>query len=140
MTPLRGTALAAGRADAELVVLDEPLSFWGGSDVASGTIVDARHPQAGRSLAGVVVALPDSRGSSSSSSVLAEQLRLGVAPAAVLLRRPDAIVTLAAIVAAELYGIQLPIVVLDDAAFAQLAEATAAAVVAGEQAGEVTLR
>jgi predicted aconitase with swiveling domain len=45
--------------------------------------------------------------------VLAEQIRAGYAPAALLLAEPDGILVLGAIVAAELYGHRLPIVTLD---------------------------
>jgi hypothetical protein len=56
--------------------------------------------------------MPASRGSSSSSSVLAEQVRAGCAPAALLLTEPDAIVVLGIMVAAELYGRDVPVVLL----------------------------
>jgi predicted aconitase with swiveling domain len=96
-------------AAGELLVLDAPLSFWGGVDPA-GRVVDVHHPQHGDVLAGRVVAMPSGRGSSSSSSVLAEQIRTGSAPAAVLIVEADAIVVLGALVAAELYDRSMPIV------------------------------
>ena len=58
--------------------------------------------------------MPSGRGSSSSSSVLAEAIRLGTAPAGILLREPDPIVVLGAVVARELYGVELPVVALDE--------------------------
>ena len=57
--------------------------------------------------------MPSGRGSSSSSYVFAESIRTGTAPAAVVLGEPDAIVALGAIVAAELYGIEIPVIVAD---------------------------
>ena len=118
MTPpgdgcLEGLALCAGDAEGELLWLDEPLSFWGGTDLATGVITDVHHPQCGISLAGRVVVMTASRGSSSSSSVLAEQIRSGVAPAAMLLATRDAIVALGALAASEIYGVQMPIVLTD---------------------------
>jgi predicted aconitase with swiveling domain len=50
------------------------------------------------------------RGSSSASSVLAEQIRARTAPAAIILTRPDPIIPLGALVAAELYNLDLPVV------------------------------
>ena len=35
----------------ELLVLDEPLSFWGGFDPVAGEVIDCAHPQCGESLA-----------------------------------------------------------------------------------------
>jgi predicted aconitase with swiveling domain len=117
---LRGTVLAPGTASAEVVVLDEPLSLWGGLDPASGEVIEPRHPQRGISLAGRVVVMAEARGSSSSSSVLAEAARAGVAPAAVLLAAPDLILAVGAAVADELYRVQIPIAVLVDSELAEL--------------------
>jgi uncharacterized protein len=114
-----GRALHPGEGAGDPLVLDAALSFWGGTDTA-GVIVDKHHPQRGACLAGRVVIMPAARGSSSSSSVLAEQIRVGTAPAALVLSEPDAIVMLGAWVAAELYGRSLPIVVLPAAEFAAL--------------------
>jgi uncharacterized protein len=116
--------LAPGAAAGELLVLDEPLSLWGGMDPGSGTLIDTHHPQVGRPLAGKVVAMPSGRGSSSSSYVLAQAIRNGVAPAAFLLGEPDIIVALGVLVAAELYGIEVPVVVLDRETYASLATGT----------------
>jgi uncharacterized protein len=104
-------ALAGGAGEGVSIRLSAPLSFWGGTDYR-GRIVDAHHPQCGAGLAGRVVVMESGRGSSSSSSVLAEQIRTKAAPAAIVLARPDAIVALGAIVARELYGLDVPIVVV----------------------------
>jgi predicted aconitase with swiveling domain len=93
------------------LVLSEPLSLWGGMDPATGELIDAHHPQRGASLAGRVVVMPSGRGSSSSASVLAEAARAGTAPAAILLAEPDLILAIGALVADELYGVRIPIVV-----------------------------
>jgi predicted aconitase with swiveling domain len=105
--------LVAGEAEGEALVLEEPLSFWGGIDPATGEIVDVHHPQLGANVAGRVLVMPSGRGSSSSSSVLAEAIRAGTAPAAIVLLEADPIVALGAIVARELYGTAVPVVVAD---------------------------
>jgi len=115
--------LAEGTAEADLVVLAEPLSFWGGYDPVTGAIVDVRHPQRGVSLAHRVVLMPGGRGSSSSSAVLAEAIRAGTGPLAIVLRDADTIVALGAIVAEELYGRRCPVVVVGAAAYSALATA-----------------
>jgi predicted aconitase with swiveling domain len=106
-------ALVTGRAAGGVLVLDEPLSFWGGVDPATGSVIDPHHPQRGASLTGRVTVLPSGRGSSSSSSVLAEAIRAGTAPAAIVLAEPDPILALGAIAARELYGTVVPVVVVD---------------------------
>lgn len=108
--------LVPGVATGEVLALEEPLSFWGGLDPETGVLIDAHHPQVGSSLAGRVLVMPSGRGSSSSSYVLAEAIRAGTAPVAVVLGEADAIVALGAIVAGELYGIAVPVVVSADTA------------------------
>lgn len=109
---MRGRLLAPGTAEGRALVLAEPLSFWGGVDPASGVIIDARHPQRGESVVGRVLVMPAVRGSSSSSSILAEVVRAGCAPAAILLGEPDLILAVGAAVAEELYVRRIPIVLL----------------------------
>jgi predicted aconitase with swiveling domain len=106
-----GQSLSAGFAAAPALVLAEPLSFWGGIDVESGRVIDRSHPDLGASVTGTILVLPGGRGSSSSSSVLAECLRRGTGPSAILLSIPDPILTVGAIVARTLYGVSCPIVV-----------------------------
>jgi predicted aconitase with swiveling domain len=89
-----GRTLVAGHASGLALVLDEPLSFWGGLDPASGALIDTHHPQQGATLAGRVLVMPSGRGSSSSSYVLAEAIRAGTSPVAIVLREPDGIVVL----------------------------------------------
>lgn len=96
----------------EALVLSEGLSLWGGMDPATGELVDAHHPQRGARLAGRVVVMPSGRGSSSSASVLAEAVRAGSAPAAILLAEPDLILAVGSAVAEELYGRVVPVIVL----------------------------
>jgi predicted aconitase with swiveling domain len=114
MTALRtARGLAPGEGDGSALVLREPLSFWGGIDPATGRIIDRSHPDAGRTISGSVLVMPGSRGSSSSSSVLAETLRLGTGPVAIVLGAADPILTVGAIVADRLYGLRCPIVVCE---------------------------
>ncbi len=103
-----GRMSVGGRA----LVLTEGLSLWGGMDPATGEVVDAHHPQRGANLAGRVLVMPNARGSSSSASVLAEAVRAGTAPKAILLGEPDLILAIGAVVAEELYGTSVPVVVL----------------------------
>lgn len=119
--PIRSVVLVAGRASGPVFALAEPLSFWGGVDPATGIIIEPRHPDVGRGVAGQVLAMPAVRGSSSSSSILAELLRLGAGPAAILLGERDEILVVGAIAASELYGSICPIVLLDPPDYARAA-------------------
>jgi len=107
---LTGETLFPGTGEGALLVLSAPLSFWGGVDPATGVVINARHPDRGTSLAGRVVAVRELIGSSSSSSVMLELVDAGVAPAAILLGRPDAILVVGCLAAREL-GLVAPAVV-----------------------------
>lgn len=101
---IRGRAVMAGTARGRLLATVEPLSFWGGYDPTTGEVIDRRHPLSGRLAAGRVLAVPSTRGSSTTTAVLLEAIRAGTAPAAVVTRGVDSFVTLAAVVAEEMYG------------------------------------
>ena len=101
--------LAFGATSGAPLRLDEPLSFWGGLDPTTGLIIDRHHPQQGEYVAGRVLMMPAGRGSSSGSASLAEAIRLGVGPAAILMLQRDPIVIVGAMVAAELYGRECPV-------------------------------
>jgi uncharacterized protein len=104
------TTLLPGRAEGRALTLREPLSFWGGLDSATGRIIDHWHPQHGETIAGTILLMEAGRGSSSGSSVLAEAIRRGTAPAGIILLKRDAIVTVGSLVAAEIYGKSCPVV------------------------------
>jgi len=99
-----GEPIVPGRGVGELLSASVGLSFWGGVDAVSGTVIDRHHPLCGESVAGKVLAIPNGRGSCTGSQVVLELLLAGQAPAAILLRRPDQIIALGVIVAEELFG------------------------------------
>lgn len=102
---------ARHEVEGRALVLVEPLSLWGGIDVDSGRIIDRSHPDLGKTISGTILVMPGGRGSSSSSSVLAEALRKGTGPAGIVLSVPDPILTVGVLVAQTLYGSYCPIVV-----------------------------
>jgi len=118
------TAVHTGKADGPTLILDEPLSIWGGLDLQTGIICDAGHPQCGLLVTGQVLVMESGRGSSSSASSLAEAIRLGTAPAGIVLARKDPILAIGALAAAELYGHRLPIVVVKNADWPALLKAS----------------
>ena len=97
--------LIDGEGEGPLLRLVEPISFWGGVDPKTSRLTDPRHPQHGVPIAGTVLALAATRGSSSSSAIMLELLARGIAPAALLLGEPDAILALGVLVGREMgYG------------------------------------
>ncbi len=109
--PVQAEILVAGEAgEGEALILSGPISFWGGVNPNTGRIADVRHPEHGQSIAGKVLFLPGTIGSSSASAVLLELVHNGKAPAAFVLHEPDAILLLGLIVAKEM-GWKTPVAV-----------------------------
>jgi len=115
-----GRVLVAGEAAGDALVTRDALSFWGGYDFRSGEIIDKHHPLAGVCAAGRILAVPFSKGSSTTTAVLLEAVRAGTAPAAIVTTGPDAFFALASIVADVMYGKPFPVIALEPADFASL--------------------
>lgn len=127
MTTIRGEVLIAGTAEAPVLCLGKPISFWGGVDPFSGRITDPRHPEHGAVIGGQVLVLPGTIGSSSSSAVMLELMASGRAPAALILAEPDAILVLGVVVAREMGHGSIPALIVpraDQGAFAGARRAT----------------
>ena len=121
MTPaITGRAIVRGEADGVALVTHDALSFWGGYDFRSGEIIDRHHPLAGIVAGGRILAVPFSKGSSTTTAVLLEAVRAGTAPAAILTTGADAFFALASIVADVMYGKSFPVIALEPADFASL--------------------
>ena len=78
------------RAEAQVVRLSEPLSFWGGIDPATGQIIDRQHPQRGRSIRGACLLMPGLRGSTAAPGALLECVAAGTGPVAIISAQRDA--------------------------------------------------
>ena len=92
----------------------------GGVDAATGRIIDVHHPLCGQSVAGKILAIPSGRGSCSGSLVIFELLMNGHAPAALVFRHKETILTLGVLIAGELFHRGIPVLQLDEAGFAAL--------------------
>ncbi len=117
---IQGRVLVAGEVGGEALVGHDPLSFWGGYDQFSGEIIDRRHSLAGAMAAGKILAVPSTKGSSTTTAVLLEAVRQGNGPAAVLTIGVDTFLALASIVADEMYGKPFPVIALTPEDFASL--------------------
>ncbi len=117
---LQGKVIIRGEARGKALVSDEPLSFWGGYDWKTGEIIDRRHVLSGSIAKGKILAVPFTRGSSTTTAVLLEAIRAGTAPAAILTTDTDFFFALASVVAEELYRSPLPLIALAESDFATL--------------------
>lgn len=117
---IKGRLIIAGKAEGSALVGSEPLSFWGGYDYHTGEIIDRRHPLSGAVASGRVLAVPFTRGSSTTTAVLLEAVRAGTAPAAIVTTGVDTFFALASIVADELYAKPVPLIALEKSDFESL--------------------
>jgi predicted aconitase with swiveling domain len=116
--------LSPGEARGPILVLSEPLSFWGAFDPRTGMIVDSHHPQRGEILGGRILLLPETRGSGSAPGAIAEAIRCSTAPLAIILLKPDVNLAIGSFIAAVLYGRHCPILSVSAQDYERLAATT----------------
>lgn len=117
---IRGTVLNAGEAQGPVLVLTEPVSFWGAFDPRTGAIVDTHHPQCGVKLGRHILLLPETRGSGGTPGGIAEAIRLGTGPLGIVLISPDINLAIGASVASALYGMHCPVISVTYDQYAEL--------------------
>jgi predicted aconitase with swiveling domain len=115
-----GRPFIPGSASGLALVSREPLSFWGGYDWKTGEIIDRRHPLSGAIAKQRILAIPFTRGSSTTTAVLLEAIRAGTAPNAIITTATDFFFALASVVADELYHSPIPLVAVTESDFAKL--------------------
>lgn len=126
--PETGARLTGDSSAGEMLFCEDGLSFWGGVDPQTGHIIDAHHPDCGRSVVGKVVAMPTSRGSCSGSGVLLALALNGPAPAALIFREAEEILALGALVAGQVFERPIPVLRLPSDLFSTMASATHAVI------------
>ncbi len=120
-----------GAGSGPVLASPEGLSFWGGVDPATARVIDASHPLHGADLAGAVLVMPTSRGSCSGSGVWLDMAMNGRAPAALVFREDEDVLTLGAMIAAQMFGLAIPVVRLGADDFARAASASHVRIEAG---------
>ncbi|MCW5707313.1 aconitase X [Shinella sp.] len=134
MADLSARSLLSGTAAGPVIATGEALSFWGGVDPATGRVIDVHHPLHGVTITGGILMMPSSRGSCTGSGVLLDLALTGRAPAALVFSEAEDVLTLGALIAAEMFGKSLPVLRLSQATFDALCRAGTARI--GETAIE----
>ena len=119
-------SILGGTANGPIIATTEALSFWGGVDPATGLIIDVHHPLHGTCITGAILLMPSSRGSCTGSGVLLDLSLTGRGPAALILSEDEDVLTLGALIAAEMFGQSLPVLRLSAEAFRALSAARCA--------------
>ena len=122
MTDDSALSIVAGTAEGPVLAASLGLSFWGGVDPTTASVIDAHHPLHGERVAGSVLMMPTSRGSCSGSGVMLDLALNGRAPAALIFSEAEDILTLGSLIAGELFGRGCPVLRVSAAQFATLSK------------------
>jgi len=99
MLKLHGRAIYRGQARGTALVSPAAIGFLGGVDAETGMVVEPGHPLQGQSIVGRVLVFPTGKGSTVGSYTLYRLAKRGLAPAAIINARSEAIVAVGAIIA-----------------------------------------
>ena len=104
------------------------ISFWGGIDETTGTVIDLTHPLHAQCISDKVLVIPGGRGSCTGSQCMLELILNKKSPRALVLRDADAILCTGAVVAEEFFPDardDVPIIcAVGDEAFKQLVDSS----------------
>jgi predicted aconitase with swiveling domain len=98
MEQLKGRIIYKGKAEGEALVTSMPISFYGGVDPNTGTVIEKGHELNGVSIKGKVLVFPQGKGSTVGSYTLYRLKKNGAAPAAMINRETETIVAVGAII------------------------------------------
>lgn len=96
---LRGRTIHRGHAAGEALVSSSAISFYGGVDPETGTVVEAGHELEGRSVSGRVLVFPRGKGSTVGSYTLLRLKAAGAAPHAIVNSECETITAVGCIIA-----------------------------------------
>ena len=90
MEILKCRKVSGGKSSARTLVSSDAISFYGGVDPETGTVVEKGHPLEGKGMAGKVLVFPQGKGSTVGSYTMYRLSRNGSAPAAIINKECEA--------------------------------------------------
>jgi predicted aconitase with swiveling domain len=98
MEQLKGRIIFKGEAEGEALTTTQPISFYGGVDPNTGTIIEKGHELQGLSVKGKILVFPQGKGSTVGSYTLYRLKKNGAAPAGMVNRECETIIAVGAII------------------------------------------
>ncbi len=95
---LKGRIICKGVAEGEALVTTMPISFYGGVDPNTGTVIEKGHELNGVSVKGKILVFPQGKGSTVGSYTLYRLKKNGVAPAGMINKECETIIAVGAII------------------------------------------
>lgn len=95
---LTGRRIFKGKIEGEALVTSQSISFYGGVDPDTGTVVEKGHELEGQSIKDKVLVFPSGKGSTVGSYVIYQMAKTGTGPKALILKDCEAIVAVGCII------------------------------------------
>lgn len=95
---IKGRGVFKGVAEGEALVTRQPISFLGGIDPNTGTVVEKGHELEGQNIAGKVLIFPGGKGSTAGSFVIYSASLRGTAPVAMINLEAEPIIATGAVI------------------------------------------
>ena len=95
---LTGRRIFKGKTEGEALVTSQSISFYGGVDPDTGTVVEKGHELEGQSITDKVLVFPSGKGSTVGSYVIYQMAKTGTGPKALSLKDCEAIVAVGCII------------------------------------------
>ena len=89
--------IAKGKAQGELIVSSEPISFLGGVDPETGEVIDPNHELKGEIIKDKILFIPSGKGSTVGSYVILKKKKNNTAPKAIICIKAEPIIVTGAI-------------------------------------------
>jgi len=106
---LKGRTIVLGYCRGTALVAKKPISFLGGVDPNTGTIIEKNHDLEGKKLKDTILCFPHGHGSTVGSYVLYALAKKNLAPKAIVNQTADPVVVVGAIIAEILMVDQIDI-------------------------------
>lgn len=98
MTDIKCRMISKGREEGECIVTSESISFLGGVDPKTGTVIDKKHELYGQCITDKILVIPSGKGSTVGSYVIYQMAKNDTAPKAIICQKAEPIIAIGAII------------------------------------------
>ena len=96
---MKGRMISPGKIKGTAIVSGEPIGFYGGIDIKTGTVIEKGHPLEEKSVKDKILVFPCGKGSTVGSYVIYGLKKNGVAPSGIINKETETIVAAGVILA-----------------------------------------
>jgi len=95
---MKGRIIMKGKIQDVALVTSEPISFYGGVDPTTGTLIEKGHELQGKSVKGKILVFPTGKGSTVGSYTLYRMKKSGTAPAGIINKECGTVIAVGVII------------------------------------------